>query len=209
MTETNKILVLFAHPAYSRSVVQRSLKKSISNLDDITIHDLYATYPDFIINPDYEQRLLESHDIIIFQHPLFWYSTPSILKEWQDIVLEHHFAYGKGGDRLKNKIFFHVMSMGAGIDQYESGQLSDTDFKTLFTPTRLMARLTQMQWYPPFIVDGIIEHDISDRRLDFVSEEYRQVLIAMRDGFFDFSVLSDAPYLNKIVDTAIKSPEEK
>ncbi|MFV0339762.1 MAG: NAD(P)H-dependent oxidoreductase, partial [Parachlamydiaceae bacterium] len=151
---------------------------------------------------------LEKHNIIIFQHPLFWYSTPSILKEWQDIVLEHQFAYGRGGDHLKDKHFFHVISMGAGIEQYKNGTLSDTDFNDLFTPTRLMARLTKMHWHPPFVVDGVIQHDISSNRLDYVCEEYRRVLIAMRDGFFDFAMLDKASHINTIVNKAIKNPEE-
>lgn len=28
------------------------------------------------------------------QHPFYWYSTPALLKEWQDLVLEHGWAYG-------------------------------------------------------------------------------------------------------------------
>jgi glutathione-regulated potassium-efflux system ancillary protein KefG len=39
-------------------------------------------------------------------HLLYWYSTPAILKEWQDLVLEHVFAYGHEGTKLHGKIFF-------------------------------------------------------------------------------------------------------
>lgn len=208
MQEINKILILFAHPAFSRSVVQKAMHKTILSLDGITVHDLYSCYPDFIIDPDQEQKLLSEHDIIVFQHPLFWYSTPSILKEWQDIVLEHHYAYGKGGDRLKGKKFFHALSMGAGIEQYQTGQLSDMTFAELLSPTRMMARLTQMHWYPPFIVDGIIEHDISTERLYYVCEDYRRLLIAMRDGLFDFSLLDNASHINAMMNKAIQLSTE-
>ncbi len=199
-----KILILFAHPAYSRSVVQKALRTAASDIKNITIHDLYDTYPEFIIDPDKEQQLLINHDIIIFQHPYFWYSTPSILKEWQDIVLEHHFAYGKGGDRLKGKDFFHVTSLGAGLEQYEAGPLKYTSFNEVFTPTRLMAKLTQMHWHPPFVVDGIIQHAISKERLDKTCKDYRNILIAMRDNLFDFSALEGHDYMNKAINDAIK-----
>ncbi|MGT2357467.1 NAD(P)H-dependent oxidoreductase [Staphylococcus aureus] len=44
------------------------------------MHDLYREYPDFIINVKREQELVENHDNIIFQFPLYWYSSPSLLK---------------------------------------------------------------------------------------------------------------------------------
>ncbi len=42
-------------------------------------------YPDFIINVKREQELVENHDNIIFQFPLYWYSSPSLLKKWIDL----------------------------------------------------------------------------------------------------------------------------
>ncbi|MCU7375699.1 NAD(P)H-dependent oxidoreductase [Paucibacter sp. O1-1] len=70
----------------------------------MTINDLYANYPDFLIDVAREQQLCESHDVIIFQHPFYWYSTPAIVKEWLDLVLEHGWAYGKTGTALKDKM---------------------------------------------------------------------------------------------------------
>ena len=63
----------------------------------ITFIDLYAEYPRFDIDIDREQARLVEAGIILFQFPLFWYSTPSIIKVWQDLVLEHGFAYGSEG----------------------------------------------------------------------------------------------------------------
>lgn len=204
MSEPKDILILFAHPAYSRSLVQKALRRAVADMKNITIHDLYTHYPDFIVDPDKEQALLLAHDIIIFQHPYYWYSTPSILKEWQDIVLENHFAFGSGGKYLKDKDFFHVISTGAAIEQYETGVLKDTSFKEVFTPTRLMARLTQMHWHPPFIVDGIIQQDA---RLEQACTDYRRILFAMQEGYFDFNVIDQHDYMNNVIDDAINLPE--
>jgi len=85
----NHVLILFAHPALEKSRVNRRLVAAVQGLEGVTFHDLYEAYPDFYIDVKHEQRLLEAHDIIAFQHPLYWYSTPSLLKEWQDLVLEH------------------------------------------------------------------------------------------------------------------------
>ncbi len=91
-----RILILFAHPSLDRSEANRPLAAAIAPLEGVTLVDLYAEYPTFEINVDREQARLLSHEVICFMHPLYWYSTPAILKEWQDLVLEHGFAYGIG-----------------------------------------------------------------------------------------------------------------
>lgn len=72
--------------------MNNALRAAVEELNDVTINDLYAHYPDFLIDVPREQALCENHDIIIFQHPFYWYSTPSIMKEWLD--LEKYKKYG-------------------------------------------------------------------------------------------------------------------
>ena len=43
-----RILVLFAHPAFSKSKINRALRNAVEGLENITFHDLYAAYPDFL-----------------------------------------------------------------------------------------------------------------------------------------------------------------
>ena len=57
---------------------------------------MYEKYPDFNIDVDYEKKLLEKNQIIIWQHPFYWYSAPPLLKQWIDLVLEFGWAYGPG-----------------------------------------------------------------------------------------------------------------
>jgi putative NADPH-quinone reductase len=84
-----RILVLFAHPALERSRVNRRLADAVKNLSGVTFHDLYETYPEFDVDVEREQELLTRADLVVAQHPFFWYSTPALLKQWQDLVLEH------------------------------------------------------------------------------------------------------------------------
>jgi glutathione-regulated potassium-efflux system ancillary protein KefG len=97
----NNILILFAHPALQKSRVNRHLVLSVKDIHGVTFHDLYEAYPDFHIDVKKEQQLLVDNDIIIFQHPLFWFNMPALLKEWEDLVLEHGWAYGKDGNALR------------------------------------------------------------------------------------------------------------
>jgi len=93
------------------------LKRASSGIEDVTIVDLYAEYPDFCIDIDREQQRLREHDIIVFMFPLYWYSTPSILKEWQDLVLEHGFAYGHDGKELSGKKLLCALTAGGNEDE--------------------------------------------------------------------------------------------
>src|ERR1044071_10222619 len=102
-----RVLILFAHPALEKSRVHSRLVHHCKHLECVTFHDLYQSYPEFDIDVKREQSLLLKHDIIIWQHPFYWYSSPPILKQWQDLVLEHGWAYGSGGDKLSGKWIFN------------------------------------------------------------------------------------------------------
>ena len=99
MRPSRRILVLFAHPALEKSRVNRRLMRGIDHMDGVTFHDLYEAYPRLDIDVAHEQTLLTEHDVVVFQHPMYWYSTPAILKEWQDLVLQHGWAYGSAKAR--------------------------------------------------------------------------------------------------------------
>ncbi|MCK7529144.1 MAG: NAD(P)H-dependent oxidoreductase [Ignavibacteriales bacterium] len=80
--------------------VNKRLIRDVKSINNITLNDLYEEYYDFNIDVEREKKLLVEHDIIIFHHPFFWYSTPALLKQWEDLVLEHGWAYGSKGTAL-------------------------------------------------------------------------------------------------------------
>ncbi len=67
-----------------------------------------------------EQKLLLDHDLIVFQHPFYWYSCPAIVKEWLDLVLENGWAYGPGGTRLAGKFMMSAVSTGGSEMAYHA-----------------------------------------------------------------------------------------
>src|SRR5580765_295245 len=115
-----KILILFAHPAFEKSRVHKILLKHIRGLEGVYLNDLYENYPLFNIDVHREQELLLSHDIIVWQHPLYWYSGPAMLKQWIDQVLENGWAYGKSGHALEKKKIFNAITSGGGSGTYEA-----------------------------------------------------------------------------------------
>jgi glutathione-regulated potassium-efflux system ancillary protein KefG len=115
-----KILVVFAHPRLETSVVQRRLLDAIRGMAGVTVHDLYFAYPDFHIDIEAEKLLLMQHDMIVLQHPFYWYSVPAIIKEWLDLVLEFNWAYGPEGDALHGKFLMSVLSTGGDEHAYHA-----------------------------------------------------------------------------------------
>jgi glutathione-regulated potassium-efflux system ancillary protein KefG len=121
MSTGRRILVLLAHPALERSRVIRRLAETAAATPGVTLHDLYEAYPSLAIDVRREQGLLLGHDVFVFLHPLYWYSTPAILKEWQDLVLEHGWAYGSHGHQLDGKVTCNVLTTGAQGEAYGPG----------------------------------------------------------------------------------------
>lgn len=195
-----RILILFAHPALQQSRVNVRMLDVISGLADVTVNDLYEQYPEMHIDVRREQQLVEAHDIIIFHHPFFWYSTPPILKEWQDLVLEHGWAYGREGRKLAGKWFFNVMTAGGGREAYAPDGYNRFTIRQLLAPMEQTANLCRMRFLPPFVVHGT--HAITPEATDRHAAQYRRLLEALRDERFEESTLAAAEYLNDLVTTA-------
>src|ERR1700755_676000 len=116
-----RVLIQFAHPLLSKSLIQRTLLDYCRDLEGVTFNDLYEYYPDLYIDVKREQDLLMNHDILVLQHPFYWYSSPAIIKQWLDLVLEYDWAYGNNGNALKGKKMFNAISCGGGKQTYGPG----------------------------------------------------------------------------------------
>ena len=190
-----KVLVLFAHPVLERSRVNRKLLDAIRGLDNVTIHDLYEVYPTLSIDVSREQELLVAHDAIVFQHPFYWYSAPAILKEWQDLVLEHGWAYGDGGTNLRGKITFNVISTGGPEHAYRKDGYNRFTMRELLTPWDQTAHLCGMRFLAPFVVHAALKVAGSDE-LAAPRLAYRQVIEALRDERLNVDRAAAAPTIN-------------
>src|SRR5688500_16704379 len=141
-----KILVIFAHPRFESSVVQRKLLDRVGDIDAVTIHDLYGAYPDFHIDAEFEKARLLQNDIVVLQHPFYWYSVPAIIKEWLDLVLEFNWAYGPEGTALHGKFLMSVVSTGgdrhaygpSGRNRFPVDERSEEHTSELQSPCKLV-----------------------------------------------------------------------
>lgn len=160
MTMPPSIFVVYAHPASHGSRVNRLMAEAARALAHVNVHDLYDTYPDFDINVRHEQALLGKADLIVFQHPIQWYSMPSLLKEWLDVVLESGWAHGHGGTALHGKDFWLVATAGGSNESYQAGGYHGREFSAFLPPFQQTAALCGMRWLPPYILHGA--HRVDD-----------------------------------------------
>jgi len=156
------ILVVYAHPHHTRSIAQRGLLEGIAGLPSVTVHPLYDRYPDFDIDVAAEQALLAQARLVVWQHPIYWYSPPALLKQWFEVVLMHGWAYGEGGTALAGKDCLWVTTTGAPEDGYTDNGLHAHPFESFVPVVKQTAQFCRMRWLDPVVVHGAHRIDSSD-----------------------------------------------
>ena len=149
-----RILILYAHATPHTSRVNRAMIEAARALPNVTVRDLYETYPDFHINVAAEQALLDAADLVVFQHPIQWYSMPALMKEWLDVVLEDGYAYGDGGNALRGKGYWLCVTTGSPAAAYRVGGQHNHAFEAFLPQFHQTARLCGMTWEPPLALHG-------------------------------------------------------
>ena len=190
----NKILILFAHPLYEKSKVNRVLIQNIPHTENITFHDLYEEYPNFEIDIKREQELLSNHDIIIWQHPLYWYSCPALLKQWIDMVLVYDWAYGSRGAALMGKTLLQVITTGGSRENYCPTGLEKHTIPDLLEPFSQTALMCGMRYLPPFVFHDV--NQVSPQVLNIKGKRYGNLLDYLSKYRILEKELEDFIYLN-------------
>ena len=201
MNALPNILVLFAHPALEKSRVNRRLAAAVRTLPGVTFHDLYEAYPEFDVDVSREQELLVAADLVVMQFPFFWYSTPALLKQWEDLVLEHGWAYGSEGDALEGKRLQAVISTGGREEAYCCEGYNRFTMRELLAPLEQTAVLCGMHWLPPFVAHGTL--GMATEQMDRHAADYRRMLEALRDGHLDLQAARDRMRMNHDLDSLI------
>lgn len=192
-----KVLILFAHPALEKSRVHKVLVKQAAGLPGIRLHDLYEAYPDFDIDVRKEQQLLLAHDIIIWQHPFYWYSAPAMIKQWQDLVLEHNWAYGSEGRMLEGKKVFNVLSCGGSREAYSKTGKNRFTIPELLRPFDQTAYLCRMTYLPPFVVHAT--HRMVQEDIESHARQYRELLVHLSGDRIPGNAWPGAGYMNDLI----------
>ena len=177
-----EILVIVAHPAMEYSRLNRRMVRAAGkpiqveagSANRIEVRDLYALYPDYLIDVEAEQAALARARLVVWLHPIHWYNMPPLMKLWLDEVLAFGWAYGPDGHALRGKDLWLVTSTGGAEDSYRPDGYNRYFFDAFLPPYEQTAALCGMRFLAPLVLhgahrvglDGIDEHsEIFSQRL--------------------------------------------
>jgi glutathione-regulated potassium-efflux system ancillary protein KefF len=150
------IVILVAHPQQEHSRVNKMLMLAAARVapQRVLVRDLYALYPDYLIDASAEQALLAQARLVVWQHPIHWYGMPPLMKLWLDEVFAFGWAYGPGGQALQGKDLWLVASTGGPADSYQPAGYNRYFFDAFLPPYEQTAALAGMRFLPPLLLHG-------------------------------------------------------
>ncbi|WP_176037998.1 NAD(P)H-dependent oxidoreductase [Brucella tritici] len=153
----SKTLILLFHPNLARSQANAALAAAVAKLPGVEIIDMQTVYPqgiDFFKDGEHEAHRLLSADRIVLQFPVRWYSTPPLLKAWQDAVLTRMFyvAYEQEGRKLEGTPLMIAATAGNVPEAYREGGHNMFPMIDLFAPLRATANRCRLNWTDPFVL---------------------------------------------------------
>ena len=150
-----RTLVIVAHPHLASSSVNRCWVNRLNQYhEQVTIHDLYSYYPSFKIDSGFEQNLIENHQNLVIQFPVYWFNCPPLLKQWLDDVFTYGWAFGALGDKLKSKKI--GLAVSAGIKKADYSQTGHYKYtlEQILSPFELTINYVQADYQPVFAIYG-------------------------------------------------------
>lgn len=161
-------LVLVFHPNLTISRANKQFVNVVEQEENVTVRRMYDLYPDGKIDVAVEQEFLSKADRIVWQFPFYWYSSPALLKQWEDDVLVHGWAFGAGGDKLHGKELLIATTTGA------TGYVHDTGVKytveDLLRPFQATNNLIGTRYLKPFIINNSMA--IDDNQINEYAKQY-------------------------------------
>ena len=149
-----RIYLLAAHPHWRDSRANRRLLEAAQQVAGVDANDLYASYPDYDIDVEAEQRRLARAELLVLVHPIQWYSMPPLQKLWLDEVLTYGWAYGDEGSALAGKDLWLVASTGGPESSYHPQGYNRYFFDAFLPPYEQTAALCGMRFLPPMVLHG-------------------------------------------------------
>jgi glutathione-regulated potassium-efflux system ancillary protein KefF len=168
------VVLIFAHPYPDRSIANRRLIEAVDHIAGVNVRSLYDLYPTFDIDVSRERAALQQAEVVVLQHPMYWYSVPSLLKHWFDKVLGRGFAYGPGGKALWGKRCLWVVTTGGEEQAFGAHGMHGRPFREFAPVVEQTALFCGMSWEEPLVVYGA--HRVADEELALAARAYRERL---------------------------------
>ena len=198
------VVVLVAHPTLEQSRVNLRLMQAAEVAGArVEVRDLYALYPDYLIDVAAERAAIEHASLVVWQHPIHWYSMPPLMKLWLDDVLAFGWAYGPDGGALRDKALWLVATTGGPEESYRPESYNRYFFDAFLPPYEQTAALCGMRFLPPMVLHGA--HRLLPDQLETHAAAYARRLAT----FPDWPEIEDMPECIDCVVPADVRPAER
>ncbi len=147
------IVVVHAHPYPRRSRATAALAGALREIPDVEMRSLYELYPDFDIDAAAEREALARARLVVWLHPIYWYTAPALMKLWFEKVLTEGWAFGKSR-ALEGKACLWAVTTGGDADAYSDAGRHAHPFTAFAPVVEQTARFCGMRWLEPFRADG-------------------------------------------------------
>ncbi|WP_025728124.1 NAD(P)H-dependent oxidoreductase [Atopobacter phocae] len=169
-----RTLIIVTHPSYTSSTTQHFFKESTAGLEQVTWHVLdQQIKADGHFDVTAEQQLVATHDRIIFQFPLYWYSAPFLLKQWIDEVIDWNLK------KKSSKELGLVVTLGVKASHFQSGGREGFTLSELYRPFHALAQTLHWTFLPPLNVFKFAQLTEDEKKLLLI--RYRRYVTHNRE----------------------------
>ena len=146
--------VLLFHPDFAKSKANRALADAAGAVEGVEVVDMYARYPDGKVDVEREVAGLMAVERLVLQFPVQWYSTPPLLKAWQDDVLSPmYYVHPKEqGDTMRGLPVLVAATAGNKVEAYTPEGVNLFPLVELLRPLQSTAHRCYWDWSEPFTV---------------------------------------------------------
>jgi len=176
----NKTLVIMAHSNPNDSRVNKKIKETLQDEENIIYKDIKSLYNNFDFDVKKEQNDLVNVDKVVFQFPLYWFTAPSILKQWTDDVFTNGFAftYDENGAwqtlKLQDKEFQMLVTIGASEEEYEQMGVKVKECLTSYSTTAYSLGMKELD---PYYIYGIDSVKYTSEQLDAIMKDVKEHIL--------------------------------
>lgn len=153
-----KTLILVFHRDLTQSKANAALANAAASVDGTEIVHMQTRYPDgnidMFTDADRDAQMLLDADRIVLQFPIQWYSTPALLKAWQDAVLTRmYYVFAETeGDQLVGTPLLVAATAGNVPAAYTRDGQNHYSVDEILTPLKATAYRCGLPWHDPYIV---------------------------------------------------------
>lgn len=167
-------LVIVAHPNLDSSIINRRWVEELKKYpEQFTVHDIYKLYPDGKIDVEKEQQLIEAHQHLILQFPIYWFNCTPLLKKWLDDVFTYGWAYGSSSaKKLKDRKVGLAVSAGISQQDFAEDGRYRYSLQEILRPFEITMNYVDASYQPFFAFYGA-EHSpapavVNQSALDYI-----------------------------------------